>query len=63
MFILKLNSKGVFQYPFDSGKKLSLSECFEKKQNHTFSACLDTADLISISVSPTKGLHFIIIKK
>ena len=27
MFILKLNSKCVFKYPFDGGKKLSLAEC------------------------------------
>ena len=29
MFILKLNSKFFFKYPFDSGKKLSLAEYFE----------------------------------
>ena len=27
MFILKLNSKCVFKYPFDGSKKLSLAEC------------------------------------
>ena len=41
MFIPKLNSKCIFKYPFDGGKKL-----------HIF-FCLATADLISIIVLPT----------
>ena len=32
MFIPKLNSKCVFKYPFDGGKKLLLEECFEKNK-------------------------------
>ena len=32
MFIPKLNSKRVFQYPFDSGKKLSPAKCFERNK-------------------------------
>ena len=32
MFIPKLNSKCVFKYSFDSGKKLLLAECFERNK-------------------------------
>ena len=32
MFIPKLNSKCVFKYPFDGGKKVSLVECFERNK-------------------------------
>ena len=32
MFIPKLNSKYVFKYPFDGGKKLPLAECFERNK-------------------------------
>ena len=32
MFISKLNSKWVFKYPFDGGKELSLTECFERNK-------------------------------
>ena len=32
MFIPKLNSKCVFKYHFDGGKKLSLAECFERNK-------------------------------
>ena len=54
--------------PFDGGKKLSLAECIEKKKVDFFYLfifffCLVTAHSISISVSPTKGLRFIIKKK
>ena len=64
MFIPKLNSKCFFKYPFDSGKKLSLAECFERNKIAFFLfVCLATADSISISVSPTKGWRFIIKKK
>ena len=60
MFIPKLNSKCVFKYPFDGGKKLLLAECFEGKKIALFFVCLATADSIYISVSPTKGSRFII---
>ena len=36
MFIQKLNSKYVFKYPFDAGKKLSLVECFERNKYALF---------------------------
>ena len=32
MFISRLNSKYVFKYLFDDGKKLSLAECFERNK-------------------------------
>ena len=32
MLISKLNSKYIFKYPFDGGKKLSLAECFERNK-------------------------------
>ena len=32
MFIPKLNSKCVFKYSFNGGKKLPLAECFEKNK-------------------------------
>ena len=32
MLIPKLNSKCVFKYRFDGGKKLSLAECFERNK-------------------------------
>ena len=32
MFIPKLNPRYVFRYPFDSGKKLSLAESFERNK-------------------------------
>ena len=51
MFIPKLNSKYVYKYPFDGGKKLPLAERFER--NRTFFVCLATADSISISILPT----------
>ena len=62
MFIPKLNSKSVFKYPFDCGRKLSLADCFVKTKLYFF-VCLATADSISISVLPTKGSCFIIKKK
>ena len=56
MFIPKPNSKCFF----DSGKKLSLTECFERnKTAFFFFVCLATADSISVSVSPTKDSRFI----
>ena len=59
LFIPKLNSKCVFKYPFDCGRKLSLADCFVKTKLYFF-VCLATADSISISVSPNKGSCFII---
>ena len=32
MFSPKLNSKFVFKYSFNGGKKLSLAECFERNK-------------------------------
>ena len=32
MLIPKLNSKCVFKYRFDGGKKLPLAECFERNK-------------------------------
>ena len=55
MFIPKLNTKYVFKYPFDGGKKLSLAECFERNKITLFFVCLAPADSISIGVLPTKG--------
>ena len=63
MYIRKLNSKCVFEYPIDSGKKLVAGRMFWKKQNRTFFVCLVTADSIYIIVSSTKGSHFIVKKK
>ena len=53
MLIPKLNSKYVFKYPFDGGKKLSLAECFERNKITHFFVCLSTANSISISVLST----------
>ena len=58
MFIPKPNSKCFF----DSGKKLSLAECFERNKIASFFCLfvnLATADSISVSVSPTKDSRFI----
>ena len=53
MLISKLNSKYIFKYPFDGGKKLSLAECFERNKIAHFFVCLSTVNLISVSVLPT----------
>ena len=59
MFIPKLNSKCVFKYHFDGGKKLCRwQNVLKETKLHSF-VCLATADSISISVSPTKGSLFI----
>ena len=64
MFIPKLNSKCVFEYPFEGGKKkLSLAEYFERNKITLLFVYLATADAISISVSPTKGSRVTIKKK
>ena len=53
MFIIpKLNSKCIFKYPFDGGKRLSLAECSERNKIALFL-------FVYISVSPTKGSRFI----
>ena len=36
MLIPKLNSKRVFKYPFDGGKKLSLAQYFERNKITAF---------------------------
>ena len=62
MFILKLNSRCVFKYPFDGGKKLHWQNVLKETKSH-FLACLAAAESISISVSLTKGSRFIIKKE
>ena len=62
MLFPKLNSKCVFKYPFDVGKKLPLAECFERNKSYFF-VCFANWHLNSISVSPTKGSRFIIERK
>ena len=62
MFIPKLNSKCVFKYPFDSGKKSHWQNVLKETKSH-FLVCLGAAESISISVSPTKGSRFIIKKE
>ena len=49
MFGPNLNSKQVFKYPFDDGKKLQ--NVLKETRSHIF--CLATADSVSISVLPT----------
>ena len=44
MFIPKLNLECVFKYPFHSGKKLPLVECFERNKIAHFFVCLATTD-------------------
>ena len=53
MFLRMVNSKCVFKYPFYGKRKLSPADCFERNKTAHFFVCLATADLISISVSPT----------
>ena len=61
MFIPKLNSKWVFKYPFDSGKKFNCQNVLKETTLHFF-FFFATADSISISVLLTKGSRFIIKK-
>ena len=36
MFIPKLDSKCIFKYPFDGGKKLLLADCLKETKLHIF---------------------------
>ena len=54
MFIPKLNSKYVFKYRFEYGKKLSLSECFERnKIPHFLIVSLLQIQFLSVFDQPT----------